>query len=114
MDNQNKRDYIYTYKSKTPEGCAKRMVMIFLNKDNGPTPNIVSITKYVVVKKETIDAAGGSFSTENGWTLLRKFSTFSLFRQTIIMTVDDLFSLNGMFATIRHYSLQQEGKKPEK
>ena len=107
MKEKNERDYIFTYKSKTPEGCTKRMVIMFFAKDS-ETPNIVSITKYVIVKKETVEASNGSFCVENGWFCIKKFSTFSFYRQSVIMTANDLFAINGMFVSTRHHvQLQQ-------
>ena len=101
-------DYIFTYKSKTAEGCMKRMVIMFLSRENDKQPGVVSISKYVIVKKETVDKANGSFNEENGWICLRKFSKCYFFKQSILMQLNDLFAINGMFASVSHQEKKQD------
>ena len=77
----------FTFKSKTPSGTAKRIVILI-------DQNIITIAKWVIVKTETIEPGG--FIPENGWILKRKFTTFSLFLQIITTTREDLFSINNI------------------
>ena len=77
----------FTFKSKTPSGTSKRIVILI-------DQNIITIAKWVIVKTETIEPGG--FIPENGWILKRKFTASSLFLQIITTTREDLFSINNI------------------
>lgn len=102
------KDYVFSYKAKTPEGCSKRMVIIFHKIDNNKLPIAISIVKLVIVKKET--AEQGDFSEKNGFILLRKFSKFHFYKQSILIQTKDLFHINDIYI---EYFLNEPKPKPK-